>query len=157
MSAKITEASKLIPAVNAAAFEFDAAHENDPEYITNAAAHAGDFFLWAWGVMTGRVSKTRLSMDPNDPNLTRHYNKHHQACLSQVHFNIPTGLPPAQIPANGPAINQALLGMLNATANRQADGQEQHNIILEKQLRVMEERDVSAKNRVKNLYESTSR
>jgi hypothetical protein len=146
MSAETSEASKLIPAVNAATFEFDAAHENDPEYITNAAAHAGDFFLWAWGVMTGHVSKTRLSMDPNDPDLTRHYNERHQACLSQVCFNIPIGLPPAEIPANGPAVDQALLGMLNATANLQADGQEQHNIILKKQLRVMEERNVSAKN-----------
>jgi hypothetical protein len=96
-------------------------------------------------------------MDRNDPDLTCHYNERQQACLSQVRFNIPPGLPPAQFPANGPAVDQALLGMLNATANHQADGQEQHNIILEKQLRVMEERDVSAKNRVKNLYESTSR
>jgi hypothetical protein len=146
MSAETSEASKLIPAVNAAAFEFDAAHENDPEYITNAAAHTGDFFLWAWGVMTCRVSKTRLSMDPNDPNLTCHYNERHQAFPFSSPLQHPTGLPPAQIPSNGPAVDQALLGMLNATANRQADGQEQHNIILEKQLRVMEERDVSAKN-----------
>ena len=155
MSTNTSEASKLIPAVNAAAFEFDAEHENDPEYITNAAAHAGDFILWAWGVMTGRVSKSRLSMDPNDPDLTRHYDERHQNCLSRVQFNIPDGLPPVQLPPNGPAVDQALLGMLNATVNRQVDGQEQHNIILEKQLRVMEEREISTKNRVKNLHEST--
>ena len=156
MSAGTSEASKLIPAVNAAAFEFDAEHAENPEYITDAATHAGDFILWAWGVKEGRVSKVRLAMDPNDPDLERHRNERHQSCLLQAQQawnNVPIGLPPALAPV--PAVDQALLGMFNATMNRQVDGQEQHNVILEKQLKVMEEREVSTKNRVKNLHEST--
>jgi hypothetical protein len=48
--------------------------------------------------------------------------------------------------------------MFNATAtmNRQVLEQKQNSkVILEKQLKVTEEREVSTKNRVKNLHEST--
>ena len=37
--------AKLIAEVNAAAFEFDAEHEEDENYITTAAVHAADFIL----------------------------------------------------------------------------------------------------------------
>ena len=155
MSAGTSEASKLIPVINAAAFEFDAEHGNDPEYLIDASIHAGDFILWAWGVKEGRVSKAKLSMDPNDLELERFRHERHQSCLAYPHAwnNIPYNLPPA--PPTAPGIDQALLGMFNATLTRQVDGQDQHNIILEKQLKVMEESEVSTKNRVKNLHDST--
>jgi hypothetical protein len=40
----------LITVVNAAATAFDLEHEEDENYITSAADHAGDFILWAYGI-----------------------------------------------------------------------------------------------------------
>jgi hypothetical protein len=40
----------LITTVNAAATVFDLEHEEDENYITTAADHAGNFILWAWGI-----------------------------------------------------------------------------------------------------------
>jgi len=47
MSSGTSNYAKLIPAVNAAAIEFDAEHDKDANYITTAANHAADFILWA--------------------------------------------------------------------------------------------------------------
>jgi len=40
----------LITVVNAAATVFDLEHEEDENYVTSAADHAGDFILWACGI-----------------------------------------------------------------------------------------------------------
>ncbi len=140
----MSEPSKLIPAANAAAIEFDAEHKHDEDYTTAAADHAGDFILWAWGVKAGRVSTTRLTMDPNDADLERFHHERHQSCIAQVPWNnIPGGLPPP------PAVDQAgILGLLNATIACQVDEQEAQNNILTMQLDHMIEKDGSLKNRV---------
>ncbi len=61
--------TKLIAEVNAAAFEFDAEHEEDENYITTAAVHAANFILWAWGAGNGLATATKMTFDPNDKDL----------------------------------------------------------------------------------------
>jgi hypothetical protein len=151
MSAGTSQSSKLIPAANAAAIEFDAEHKHNEDYATTATDHAGDFILWAWGVKAGQVSTTRLTMDPYDANLECFRHKHHQSCITQALWNnIPRGLPPP------PAVDQVrILGLLNATIACQVGKQEAKNNILTKQLDHMIEKDGSSKNRVENLHKST--
>ena len=96
MSSGTSDHAKLIPAVNAAAFEFDNEHSDDASYITTAADHAADFILWAWGAGKGRVTSTKMTFDPNDNDLELFKNERHQQCISQPSMNtIPGGLPPA--------------------------------------------------------------
>jgi hypothetical protein len=47
LSLGTSDHAKLIPAVNAAAIEFDAEHAGNANYITTATDHAADFILWA--------------------------------------------------------------------------------------------------------------
>jgi hypothetical protein len=61
--------AKLITEVNAAAFEFDAEHEEDENYVTSATVHAADFILWAWGAGNGLATATKMTFDPNDEDL----------------------------------------------------------------------------------------
>jgi hypothetical protein len=75
MSLKTSDHTKLIPAVNAAAFEFDNEHSDNASNITTAADHAADFILWAWGAGKGRVTSTKMTFDPNDNNLELFKNK----------------------------------------------------------------------------------
>ncbi len=75
--------AKLIPAVNAAAIEFDAKHAGNANYITTAANHAAYFILWAWGAGKGQATATRLTFDPNDNDLEHFKNERHQQCISQ--------------------------------------------------------------------------
>jgi hypothetical protein len=126
MSTRPSKPLKLIPAANAAAIKFDAEHEHNEDYTTTAADHAGDFILWAWGVKAGKVSTTRLTMDPNDANLERFCNKRHQSCITQALWNnIPGGLPPP------PAGDEAgILSLLNATIACKVEEQEAQNNIL---------------------------
>ncbi len=66
LSSGTSDFTKLIPAVNAAAIEFNAEFRNDENYLTSAIDHAADFILWAWGVGHGRVTATKMSFDPKD-------------------------------------------------------------------------------------------
>jgi hypothetical protein len=82
MDARTSDPTKLIPAVNAAAREFDVEHENDAEYITVAANQANDFILWAWGVKAGQVMSARLMMDPKHSDLECFHFECHRSCIS---------------------------------------------------------------------------
>jgi hypothetical protein len=65
--------------------------------------------------------------------------------------------PQGGLPTPPAAIDQAgVLNLLNATIAHQVNEQEVQNTILTKQLEHMVEKDGSSKNRVKNLYESTT-
>jgi hypothetical protein len=146
MDAGTSNCSKLIPAVNTAAFEFDAKHENSAEYTTPASNHPGDIILWAWGDGTGQVSATKMTFEPNDNDFDHFKNERLQHCITQPWMNAPGGPPP-------PAVDQAVvLGLLYATIAPQVDEQ---NTILTRQLRHMVKKDRSTKNRVKNLHKST--
>jgi hypothetical protein len=81
MSSGTSNHAKLIPAVNAAAFEFDNEHSDDASYITTAADHAADFILWAWVAGKGRVTSNKMTFDPNDNDLELFKNKRHQQCI----------------------------------------------------------------------------
>ncbi len=64
MSLGTSDYAKLIPAVNAAAFKFDAEYKEDASYITRAANHAANFILWAWGAGNGeRAAATKMTSD----------------------------------------------------------------------------------------------
>jgi hypothetical protein len=137
----------LITVVNAAATVFDEEHEENEDYITSAADHAGDFILWAWGIGAERVSATRIIFDPTDIDLERFKIERHQTCIIPLGgvtwAAVPGGLPPP------PAVdisNTAVLGLLNTTISRQADEQEEQNKILTKQLEHMIEKDGTSKN-----------
>jgi hypothetical protein len=119
--------AKLIPAVNAAAIEFDTEHAGNANYITTVADHAADFILWAWGAGKGQATATRLTFDPNKDDLEQFKNEQHQQCISQPWMNtIPGGLPPtpAVVDLNG------FFTPLLATVTRQVDAQEVQNNIL---------------------------
>jgi hypothetical protein len=128
MSSGTSNYAKLIPAVNAAAFEFNAEHENDENYITSAAIHAADFILWAWGAGNGLATATKMTFGPNDEDLEQFRVNHHQQCIKQPW--LPGGLPPAPVTAD---INGFLAPLL-ATVTRQVDAQESHNNILHTQV-----------------------
>ncbi len=147
MDAGISKPFKLIPMVTAAAFKFDATHENNIEYTTTSAGHAEDFILWAWGAGAGRITATRLIFDPNNPDLEHFKNELHQSCIIQPWTNIPGGLPPAPAGENA---NIAVFCLLNATLARQVNEPEMQNNILNKQLDHMIEKDGLNKNRVNN-------
>jgi hypothetical protein len=66
MSSGTSNYAKLIAEVNAAAFEFDAEHKEDENYIITAAVHAANFILWAWGAGNGLATATKMTFDPND-------------------------------------------------------------------------------------------
>jgi hypothetical protein len=70
--------AKLIAEANAAAFEFDAEHEEDENYITTAAVHAADFIIWAWGAGNGLANATKMTFDPNDEDLEQFRIERHQ-------------------------------------------------------------------------------
>ncbi len=59
----------LITIANAAATVFNREHKEDPEYITPAENHAGDFILWAWEIGAGQVDATSFIFDPTDIDL----------------------------------------------------------------------------------------
>ena len=154
MSAGTSDFTKLIPAVNAAAFEFDAEHGEDENYITTATDHAADFILWAWGAGKGRVTPTKMTFDPNNDDIESFQIEQHQQCILQpaTAAAFPAGFPPA------PAADlHGFLAPLLATVTRQVDAQEAHNTILHNQVEHMVEKSEGAKNRVKNLHESTTK
>ena len=150
MSSGTSNYAKLITEVNAAAFEFDAEHEEDENYVTSAAVHAADFILWAWGAGNGLATATKMTFDPNDEDLELFRIERHQLCISQPWVaTLPGALPPAPAAAD---LNGFLAPLL-ATVTRQVDAQEVHNNILHTQVEHMVEK--SEKNRVKHLHEST--
>ena len=54
-----------------AAKAFDAGHDNNPDLEEyKAANHAEDFPLWLFGVHLGEIPETRLSIHPDDGELT---------------------------------------------------------------------------------------
>jgi hypothetical protein len=136
----------LITVDNAAATAFDLEHEEDENYVTSAADHAGDFILWAWGIGADQVSAVSIIFDPTDIDLERFKTKRHQACIAPSRgvtwAAVPGGLPP--LPA-ADLSNTAVLGLLNTTISRQADEQEEQNKILTKQLEHMIQRKEQAR------------
>ena len=146
----------LITVINAAATAFDLEHEEDENYVTSAADHAGDFILWAWGIGADRVSAIRIIFDPTDIDLERFKIERHQACITPSRgvtwAAVPGGLPP--LPA-ADLSNTAVLGLLNTTISHQADKQEEQNKILTKQLEHMIEKEGTSKNRFKHLHDSS--
>jgi hypothetical protein len=135
---------------------FDREHDEDPEYITSAENHAGDFILWAWGIGAGQVDATSFIFNPTDIDLKRFTSERHQACIipsvGVTWAAVPGGLPPP--PAADPS-NMAVLGLLNTTISCQADEQEEQNKILTEQLKHMIKKKGTIKNCFKNLHGST--
>jgi hypothetical protein len=88
----------LITVVNAAATAFDLEHEEDQNYSTSGADHAGDFILWAWGIGADQVSAISIIFDPTDIDLERFKIERHQACITPSEgvtwASVPGGLPP---------------------------------------------------------------
>ncbi len=146
----------LITVANAAATVFDREHKEDPEYITPAENHAGDFILWAWGIGASQVDATSFIFNPTNIDLERFTSERHQVCiiplLGVTWAAVPGGLPP---PPAANLSNMAVLGLLNTTILRQADKQEEQNKILTKQLKHMIEKEGTSKNCFKNLHDST--
>jgi hypothetical protein len=83
MSSGTSNYAKLITEINAAAFEFNAEHEEDENYVTSAAVHAANFILWAWGAGNGLATATKMIFDPNDEDLKFFRIERHQLCISQ--------------------------------------------------------------------------
>jgi hypothetical protein len=146
----------LITVVNAAATVFDLEHEEDENYITSAANHAGDFILWAWGIGADQVSAISIIFDPTYTNLERFKFERDQTCtipLGGVSWAaVPGVLPP---PPAADFSNTAVLGLLNTTISRQADKQEEQNKILTKQLKHMIEKKGTNKNQFKKPHDSS--
>ena len=67
----------LITVVTAAATAFNLEHEEDENYVTSAADHAGDLILWAWGIGADQVSAISIIFDPTDIDLERFKTKRH--------------------------------------------------------------------------------
>ncbi len=152
LSLGTSDHAKLIPAMNAAAIEFDAEHAGNASYITTAADHAADFILWAWGAGKGQATATRLTFDPNDDTLEQFKNKRHQQSISQPWMNtIPGGLSPTPAVAD---LNGFFAPLL-ATVTCQVNAQEVQNNILHTHVEHMVETSSKKKNRVKNLHKST--
>ena len=83
LSSGASNFTKLILAVNAAAFEFDTKHADDKSYITSAADHTADLVIWAWGA-GNHVTMVRMTFDPNEDDLEHFKNQCHQQYISQI-------------------------------------------------------------------------
>jgi hypothetical protein len=144
--------SHLIAVVSTAATAFDQEHNNDKNYITSAANHAGDFILWTWGV--GAQCITIFDLTGSD--LERFKIDWHQACINPsgrvTWAAIPNGLPPP--PAVDPS-SMTVLGLLETTISCQANKQEEQNKILTKQFEHMIKKDGTSKNQIKHFHDST--
>jgi len=146
----VIAANSMITVVNAGATVFDLEHEEDENYITSVADHAGDFILWAWGIGADRVSAISIIFDPTDTDLNFFKIERHQACIIPLRgvtwAAVLGGLP--SLPAANLS-NTAVLGLLNTMLSHQAEEQEEQNKILTKQLKHMIENEGTSKNRFK--------
>jgi len=50
--------ANLVPTLLLAAKRFDEEHQSDPLFKKEAAVHAEDFTLWAWGVQSNKIPET---------------------------------------------------------------------------------------------------
>jgi hypothetical protein len=59
----------LITVVNAAAAAFGQENDDDKNYMTSVTDQAGDFFLWVWGIGSGRITATNITFNLTGTNL----------------------------------------------------------------------------------------
>ena len=83
---------ELIVSILIAAAAFDASHKNDPDFENYTATnHAEELALWLYGVYSGDIPETRLSIRPDDGELTGWCEERHirEGTMSHITFNAP--------------------------------------------------------------------
>jgi hypothetical protein len=86
----------LIIAVKNAANNFNDTHkDNDVFKFNDATIQAKKLAKWLYAIHLGLISETRLSIEPDNKDLTKHAKEHHCACI----------LPPSS--TKGPYSSQA--------------------------------------------------
>jgi hypothetical protein len=100
LETKSNNPATLLLATNNAANNFNHAHKNNPDFITNAEEQHAQITKWLWAVQAGHIPRTNYSVEPNNDNLLDYSDlRHSQHILPcNIHFGAPptpAGAPPA--------------------------------------------------------------
>jgi hypothetical protein len=69
LETKSNDPATLLLATNDAANDFDHAHKNNPDFITDAEEQHAQITKWLWAVQAGHIPRTNYSVKPNNDNL----------------------------------------------------------------------------------------
>ena len=107
--------AELIVSCLIAAAAFDDAHEGEEDFENYTAKdHAGELALWLYGVHAGLVPETRLSICPDDGEISKWCEERHAACIIE-------SLTTAQENATANPNNNAMFTQLSASIAHQAE------------------------------------
>jgi hypothetical protein len=96
-------------ATNDAANDFDHAHENNPDFITDAEEQHTQITKWLWAVQAGHIPHTNYSVKPNNDNLLDYSNLCHSQHILPCNVHVGAPPPPAGAPSAFPAAVAAQL------------------------------------------------
>jgi hypothetical protein len=138
----------LIIAVKNAANDFNDAHkDNDVFKFNDATIGAKKLAKWLYAVHLGLISKTRLSIKPDNEDLTKHAKECHRACI----------LPPVNqrsLLAPIPKDNKSVIRQLIASTNRNNEACKETNRIHKQEYERLKDNDNLKKDRTKDLHPS---
>jgi len=143
--------AEIVPLLFAEAKRFDADHADDQAYRDTAVSHAEDFALWAWGVMSKRVSETRFSIRPDDGELKNFADARHKECIF-------SSLREAETAAANPSTStsEAVLRQLSNSMTMQNETNRESNELRKLEFNRLREKDEIKKDRLKKLHKSVT-
>ena len=150
LNAESRNPADIVPALLLAAKRFDDEYASDPSYRNEALAHAEDFALWAWGVMTKSVPETRLAIRPDDGELKKIADERHRD-------NIFSSLAQVEEAAENPTTSgesNAALRQLSKSISLQIETSKETNKIHRTEFERRAAKDDAKKDRLKKLHKS---
>jgi hypothetical protein len=138
----------LIIAVKNAANNFNDTHkDNDVFKFDNATIGAKKLAKWLYAIHLGLISKTRLSIEPDNEDLTKHAKECHRACI----------LPPVNqrsLLVLSTEDNESVIRQLIASTNRNNEACKEKNRICKQEYERLKDNDDLKKDRTKDLHPS---
>ena len=140
--------AELIVKTLVAAAAFDATHVGNPEFENYTATnHAEELALWLYGVHSGDIPETRLSIRPEDGELARWCEERHAACILG-------SLTTAQENTTANPENNAIIAQLTASIANQAEETSEANKLRKEELQLRKDKEDTKKDRLKKLHHS---
>ena len=140
--------AELIVTTLIAAAAFDATHEGNPDFENYTATnHAEELALWLYGVHSGDIPETRLSIRPDDGELSKWGEERHAACIMG-------SLSTAQANATANPDNDAIITQLTASIFNQAEETAEANKLRKEELQLRKDKEDTKKDRLKKLHHS---